>query len=332
MSQENIDGVNSKGPNGEEGYGIKEIGFDTASLAATHPLSYVKCLIQLGHEPLAPYTGREWAFWKTRQFRPGFLPYAGHIVRQDGFFGIWRGFTPRLGSSIIFNLARKNVSSALDKVLPFDKQEATENDEPVDALLKLSKKCVRFSLYEAIAIAIAHPLYVLSVRSMAQFITRQEAYNSWLSSVLEIYDNEGITGFFAGITPKILGAALGIWLTEFVSYGIKKCWANLDEEAKKPFTSDEQTLDFKKFSPVLATLLTSFLTYPFQLTSVIMATGGSRLNIATKHVDWADCLKELKSLNQTQRGSAVVFGRKLLHIAAFAWRYSDITTCSYQYK
>lgn len=51
----------------------------------------------------------------------------------------------------------------------------------------------------------SHPFHVISVRMMAQFIGHEKYYNSILGAIAEIYQNDGIQGFFAGILPKIIG-------------------------------------------------------------------------------------------------------------------------------
>ena len=60
-----------------------------------HPLDLAKTLIQVGHEPLAPKHTKTW-MGKPKLSLPSVFLYMGHIRRQDGFFGLYRGLGPKL--------------------------------------------------------------------------------------------------------------------------------------------------------------------------------------------------------------------------------------------
>ncbi|XP_062247806.1 mitochondrial carrier homolog 1-like [Platichthys flesus] len=66
--------------------------------AVTHPLLYVKLLIQVGHEPIPPTVGTT-MFGRRVLYLPGFFSYAHHIVKVDGKRGLFRGFSPRFVTS-----------------------------------------------------------------------------------------------------------------------------------------------------------------------------------------------------------------------------------------
>lgn len=71
-------------------------------------------------------------------------------------------------------------------------------------------------------IVVAHPFHVISIRMMAQFIGREKLYNSIVGSILEIYRNDGIQGFFAGIAPKLISDLMCLVLTSTTVYMINK--------------------------------------------------------------------------------------------------------------
>uniref|UniRef100_A0A3Q2Y378 Mitochondrial carrier 1 n=1 Tax=Hippocampus comes TaxID=109280 RepID=A0A3Q2Y378_HIPCM len=84
--------------------------------AATHPLLYVKLLIQVGHEPLPPTVGTT-MFGRRVLYLPGFFSYAQHIVKVDGKRGLFRGLSPRIASVAISTVIRtkaKKVKENLD--------------------------------------------------------------------------------------------------------------------------------------------------------------------------------------------------------------------------
>lgn len=53
---------------------------------------------------------------------------------------------------------------------------------------------------------------------MAQFIGRESVYRSIFGSIAEIYRTEGITGFFSGLLPKLLGEVACLVLTSSTVY------------------------------------------------------------------------------------------------------------------
>ena len=63
--------------------------------AATHPVDLAKTLIQIGHEPLAPKPTQS-IFGTPKLSLPSSFVYSGHIKKQDGSFGVYRGLVPKL--------------------------------------------------------------------------------------------------------------------------------------------------------------------------------------------------------------------------------------------
>lgn len=299
---------------------LKSVAVDCATMTATHPITLIKTLIQLGHEPLAPYTGRTWTFAK-QQFLPGALPYGHFIVKQDGFCGLFRGLTPRLGSSLTFSLANRFIGDQLSKHANICPEEATVEDSWEEGFKKVGQKIVHKSIVESLAVVLSYPLNVLAIRSMAQFISREDAYDSLIGGTEEIFTQEGWSGFFSGITPKLVGVILGITLIEAASFAIKKQINQVDEEVKK----DNQDLFslLNQHASLFAGVIANTFTYPYTLASTIMSVNGSRLSCASGHDNWNTCLKELKESKMHHRGSTIFFGRKykevVVKIAAYAF-------------
>jgi len=116
-------------------------------------------------------------------------------VTQDGVFGLFRGLTPRLGSSLTFNLASRYFDEQLAKHAKICPEEASVEDTWEDGLKKTAQKIAHKSLAESAAVIVSYPLNVLAIRSMAQFISREDAYESLIGGILEIKDEEGWKGF-----------------------------------------------------------------------------------------------------------------------------------------
>jgi len=290
---------------------LREVGIETATLTLTHPISFIKTLIQLGHEPLPAYKAKQWAFWKEGLFRPGAFRYAWHIKDQDGCYGLFRGLSPRLTSTFMYNYSRKFMDEQLATCEKLQSEEPSPKDTWEDGMHKVGKKIMKNSLAESAAILISHPFQVLAVRSMAQFISREEAYESIIGGFLEIKDTqEGIAGFFKGVQPRLVGAVIAIALAETLSFAISKYIDSADEEVKE---QNKDLFDMMiKHCSLVSSVITSSFTYPFTLCSTIMCTSGSRLASRTSFTCWTDCLKELKALKVHNRGSSIFLGRKVV--------------------
>ncbi|XP_045911154.1 mitochondrial carrier homolog 1-like isoform X3 [Micropterus dolomieu] len=105
--------------------------------AITHPLLYVKLLIQVGHEPLPPTVGTT-MFGRRVLYLPGFFSYAHHIVKVDGKKGLFRGLSPRLVSSAISTVVRSKVKQIFElavrcMLLDAATNQAIENNGPHSA-------------------------------------------------------------------------------------------------------------------------------------------------------------------------------------------------------
>ncbi|CAI5678643.1 mitochondrial carrier homolog 1 isoform X4 [Oreochromis niloticus] len=97
----------------------------------THPLLYVKLLIQVGHEPLPPTVGTT-MFGRRVLYLPGFFSYAQHIVKVDGKRGLLRGLSPRIVSSAISTVVRSKVKQQVDVLF--------KNGEQQNSLRKVVKE------------------------------------------------------------------------------------------------------------------------------------------------------------------------------------------------
>ncbi|KAK2169511.1 hypothetical protein LSH36_9g09043 [Paralvinella palmiformis] len=136
--------------------------------AGFHPISYVKTLIQLGYEPL-----------------------------------------PAVPSTSIFGRKKVHGKPFQKSPPPPSTDELDGDDETVVEQLIIM---VKDTCYETIArcsgVVVSHPFHVIMVRQMAQFIGKETTYNNIFSSVSEIYEKDGILGFFVSdsgiIPPKLM--------------------------------------------------------------------------------------------------------------------------------
>ncbi|XP_045911153.1 mitochondrial carrier homolog 1-like isoform X2 [Micropterus dolomieu] len=135
--------------------------------AITHPLLYVKLLIQVGHEPLPPTVGTT-MFGRRVLYLPGFFSYAHHIVKVDGKKGLFRGLSPRLVSSAISTVVRSKVKQQVELL--------SKKDEAQNSLRKVFRETSQEMIIQCLSRVATHPFHVMSVRCMAQFVGREVKY------------------------------------------------------------------------------------------------------------------------------------------------------------
>nr|BAC25262.1 unnamed protein product [Mus musculus] len=169
--------------------------------ALSHPLLYVKLLIQVGHEPMPPTLGTN-VLGRKVLYLPSFFTYAKYIVQVDGKIGLFRGLSPRLMSNALSTVTR----GSMKKVFPPDEMEQVSNkDDMKTSLKKVVKETSYEMMMQCVSRMLAHPLHVISMRCMVQFVGREAKYSGVLSSIGKIFKEKGLLGFFVGLIPHLLG-------------------------------------------------------------------------------------------------------------------------------
>ncbi|RDD45784.1 Mitochondrial carrier-like protein 2 [Trichoplax sp. H2] len=266
---------------------------------ASHPFIYVKTLIQLGHEPIAPVDGVT-LFGRNAQKLPGFFTYAAYIRKTDGFFGMYKGLAPRIIQSIISS----NVNASVLKVIRGEKsQDEEEENVPQTAAeeikvfaIKTSEQC----LASMAAVTVSYPLHVISVRMMAQFVGQENVYRGVISSISEIYREEGFKGFFSGFVPRLVAEFMSVWLYNIVLYVTQKYIV----------TSIGGKKENQLYLQAVSNYIAGYITYPLNLVSNVMAVNNCGLAAGAPpnmvfYSSWQDCMASLRSEGQIRRGATL---------------------------
>uniref|UniRef100_A0A8C2TC32 Mitochondrial carrier 1 n=1 Tax=Coturnix japonica TaxID=93934 RepID=A0A8C2TC32_COTJA len=259
-----------------------------AGLAAvSHPLLYVKLLVQVGHEPLPPTVGRN-VLGRKVLYLPGFFTYARHIVKVDGKRGLFRGLTPRLISSTLSTITRGSVK----KAFPLEDMEHVSNKDDVKTSLRKVVKEVRNG----------------SSASLFSFLG-----SGVFSAIGRIFKEEGILGFFVGLVPHILGDVIFLWCCNLLAHFINTY--AVDDN----FSQASVIRSYTKFVMGIAM---SMLTYPFLLVGDLMAVNNCGLRAglppyAPAFTSWIHCWRYLSSQGQLFRGSSLLFRRAPMQAACF---------------
>ncbi|CAB1339616.1 unnamed protein product, partial [Coregonus sp. 'balchen'] len=235
----------------------------------SHPLMYIKVLVQVGHEPLPPSLGRN--------------VFAKHIIKIDGKAGLFNGLAPRLCAGTIGTLVHSRV---LQRCQDAGKYEVSGTSQKAEegSLQHVVNETTKEMIARSCATIVTHPFHVITLRCMVQFIGRETKYSGVFDSIVTVYKNEGVLGFFAGLIPRLLGDM-------------------------------SHTGEIKNCSQAVTGFFASMLTYPFVLVSNLMAVNdcglaGGLPPYASIYPTWVDCWRHLSLEGNMSRGNSLFF-RKL---------------------
>ncbi|NXM91061.1 MTCH1 protein, partial [Oenanthe oenanthe] len=258
-------------------------------------------LSQVGHEPLPPTIGRN-VLGRKVLYLPGFFTYARHIVEVDGKRGLFRGLTPRLISSTLSTITRGSVK----KAFPLEDMEHVSNKDDVKtSLRKVVRETSHEMMMQCVSRLVSHPLHVISMRCMVQFVGREVKYSGVFSAIGRIFKEEGILGFFVGLVPHILGDVIFLWCCNLLAHFINTY--AVDDN----FSQASVIRSYTKFVMGIAV---SMLTYPFLLVGDLMAVNNCGLRAglppyAPAFASWIHCWRYLSAQGQLFRGSSLLFRR-----------------------
>ncbi|XP_028812724.1 mitochondrial carrier homolog 2 isoform X2 [Denticeps clupeoides] len=274
----------------------------TGLTVLSHPILYIKVLVQAGHEPLPPTLGRN-LFGRPVYQLPGVFAYAKHIVKIDGKAGLFAGLAPRLCAGTVGTLVHSRV---LEKCQARGRLEVSACQKEEGSLAHVVNETTREMVARSCATIVTHPFHVITLRCMVQFIGRETKYCGVFDSVVTIYKEEGILGFFAGLIPRLLGDVLSLWICNMLAHFINTY--AIDD-------SMSHTGEIKNCSQALTGFFASMLTYPFVLVSNLMAVNdcglaGGLPPYAPAYPTWVDCWRHLSREGNMSRGNSLFF-RKL---------------------
>uniref|UniRef100_G1P214 Mitochondrial carrier homolog 1 n=1 Tax=Myotis lucifugus TaxID=59463 RepID=G1P214_MYOLU len=226
---------------------------------------------------------------------------AKYIVHVDGKIGLFRGLSPRLMSNALSTVTR----GSMKKVFPPDEIEQVSNkDDMKTSLRKVVKETSYEMMMQCVSRMLAHPLHVISMRCMVQFVGREAKYSGVLSSIGKIFKEEGFLGFFVGLIPHLLGDVVFLWGCNLLAHFIN---AYLVDD------SFSQALAIRSYTKFVMGIAVSMLTYPFLLVGDLMAVNNCGLQAGLPPYSpvfksWIHCWKYLSMQGQLFRGSSFSAG------------------------
>lgn len=289
----------------------KTYGYLVGGTVVLHPFALVRTLIQVGVEPIKPTVHTSYFGTKSLAY-PGLLPYMRHIVKVDGWSGLFRGVIPHTTYAVLLqvstDLMRPMVNKAIERMSP-RAADVPDNEDGVQPLPHAIRRYFRrFCVSSILGIAsctMFHPLKVIAVRAMVQFEGRETVYSNIISACKEIYNNEGIYGFFAGLAPLLIARVGSSFLQNFFSM--------LLEQAMYYWVPEGIHESYRAFKQVFATFVAGHLMYPYQLVSTMMIVNGSGLKTSQFGMEpfdsWSSCYSYLSHHGVRYRGSNIIFSR-----------------------
>ncbi|NP_001187386.1 mitochondrial carrier homolog 2 [Ictalurus punctatus] len=268
--------------------------------ALSHPLMYIKVLVQVGHEPLPPTLGRN-LFGRQVYQLPGLFAYAKHIITIDGKLGLFKGLAPRLCAGTIGTIVHSKVLQKCHE----KKLEVMNSGQKAEegSLQHVVNETTKEMIARSCATIVTHPFHVITLRCMVQFIGRETKYSGVFDSTITVYREEGILGFFAGLIPRLLGDIFSLWICNMLAHFINSY--AIDD-------SMSRMSEMKNCSQAATGFFASMLTYPFVLVSNLMTVNNCGLAgglppYAETYKTWFDCWRHLSREGNMSRGNSLFF-------------------------
>jgi len=268
--------------------------FRVAFNAATHPIDYAKCLIQIGHEPMDPYKGTT-IFGTEKYFYPSIFSYIRHIKRRDGLSGCYRGLSANLCSKVVGGLVCQRVSEAIEVE---DEDEAPETLPPRRRAIRYLKMTARESFGRICGILANHPLHVVALRVMAQYVGQDEHYTGVVRSLVTVVQDSGVGGLYAGVVARVACDAGCVWISGVLIYACNQ-WVVEDKDAQA-------------YAAAVIKFVVNTLLYPLNVVSTCMAVTGASIRAAQPphmpvYSSSFACFRHLSLTGGLKRGSTLLW-------------------------
>lgn len=252
--------------------------------------------MQIGFEPIAPVPGRT-IFGRPAYVLPNIFTYTGYIKNMDGFTGLFRGLSPKIMGLVLSSCVSEKVAERCG-LAPIELPKKDEDLSEEERYKLMVRQLSRDIVLHTSGIVVSHPLHVVSIRMMAQFVGKEVKYKSILGSLMTIWREEGILGFFSGLLPRLIADLSCLILATSTTYLVNK----------HIIAEKEHQVYFGSFN----TFIWAGILYPFHLVSTCTIVSGSGLAAGRPPImpmfnNWSHCYRTLKREGELKRGSSIFF-------------------------
>ncbi|CAH8667202.1 unnamed protein product [Schistosoma bovis] len=158
-----------------------------------------------------------------------------------------------------------------------------------------TSKC---TVARVVGVVVSYPFQVIMIRQMSQFINGTRLYDCIFNAFPAILRNEGFLSFFSGLTPRLIGEVITVWLTACLAYFFNKY-----------IFMDRIDPPLKKHTPFVTEMIVSGATHGLTVTSTVMAACDSTINVVPVFNNWWQCYSYLSQSDAFVRGSSLFFRR-----------------------
>ncbi|WKX96980.1 hypothetical protein Q1695_012993 [Nippostrongylus brasiliensis] len=286
------------GLNEEEEAVAKNIAARVVISGITYPLTCVKTLNMLGHEPFPLSTGKTLIVaGRNAYFLPNTFSYAKQLAHARGLGVLFTGIDSAICSLIVQGITSYKTKKYIDTYYPElggkPENESAEERDLTDhqSFKRHLRGAIRESVVRIATVTIARPLTVVMVRQIAQIIGRETKYGGVVSSVRLIGIEEGPAGLFSGLVPQIAGEVIVVFGAAALMFAAERAIVMSGMYEKRGQTSAKEVEDIRKFSNFAIPFVMNSFGYPYQVVSTVMAVMGSGLAVSflpytPSFVDW----------------------------------------------
>lgn len=279
---------------------VMQMGLRSFAQFVFYPFELGRTLIQLGYEPIAPWPGKTWS-GQTKMMLPNIFQYVGFMKARDGTNVIYSGVKVRIFEHIVgqcaYYLATDSLpSSDIEMKIDEGKENVTEEERRQWYL----DEFVKAATGRTCAVIFSHPFHVCAVRCMAQFIGQETKYVGIFGSIRELYRENGVSGFFSGLVPRLLAEICQLAIWHSLTFALTT-YVSREKEHRDIFST-------------LMGFVASTCTYPLLVVSNCMCVSGVGLAAGQPpnmrvYSSWIDCWKHLAAEDQLWRGSSILLWR-----------------------
>lgn len=178
---------------------------------------------------------------------------------MDGLAGCYRGLSSKLVGNIVSTHFSERIADRLNMEKVDDNEKDDMNED--EFYKRFETKLKRDIVVHTAGAIISSPFHVISIRMMAQFIGRETKYNSIVGSIIEIYQDEGIWGFFSGLIPRLIFDLSCVVVASTATYLVGRHFIR-EKEGRMYFGS-------------LGSFVCSSVFYPLNVVSTCMVVNGT---------------------------------------------------------
>uniref|UniRef100_A0A0K0CW86 Uncharacterized protein n=1 Tax=Angiostrongylus cantonensis TaxID=6313 RepID=A0A0K0CW86_ANGCA len=287
------------GLNEEEEVLVKNIGARVLLAAVTHPLTCVKTLIQLGHEPFPLSTGKTLIVaGRNAYFLPNAFSYGmSQLAHARGMGVLFTGIDSAICSIIIQGITSYQTKKYIDTYYPeIGGKSENENEEEKSitnhqSLKRHLRRAIRESVVRVVTLTVARPLAVAMIRQIAQLIGNEAKYHGVVPTIHVIGLEEGPPGLFSGLVPQLVGEVIVVFGTAALVFAAERAFVHSGMYEKKDEKSVKEVEDLRKFTNLAIPFVVNSFGYPYHVVSTVMAVAGSGLAVsflpyAPSFVNW----------------------------------------------